>query len=387
MLSDGALRMIILLHFHSIGFNPLQLAYLFLLYELFGMITNLTAGWLAKKTGLNITLYFGLALQITSILLLTLIDESWDITLSVIFVMSIQGISGIAKDLTKISAKSSIKLVIPNTNKKLFKWVALITGSKNSIKGLGFLIGTFLLTFYNFNISLYIMAIVLFFILIITLIFIPAEILKITKNTKFIEVFSVNQNINFLSLGRVFLFGARDIWLVIGLPVFLYSLLSDGTQEGNYKTFFIIGTFMSSWTILYGLVQSFTPKILSETKPIKNQVKFWANILIIIPLILIVLNIIFQELELTITIVLLFIFGFVFAVNSSIHSFLILSFTKKNRVTLDVGFYYMSNAFGRLVGTFLSGLSYQMGGFYFCLFLTSIFLFFNRLSLNKITIK
>ena len=166
MLSDGALRMIILLHFHSIGFNPLQLAYLFLLYELFGMITNLTAGWLAKKTGLNITLYFGLALQIISILLLTLIDESWDITLSVIFVMSIQGVSGIAKDLTKISAKSSIKLVIPNTNKKLFKWVALITGSKNSIKGLGFLIGTFLLTFYNFNISLYIMAIVLFFILI-----------------------------------------------------------------------------------------------------------------------------------------------------------------------------------------------------------------------------
>jgi len=387
MLSDGALRMIVLLHFHTIGFNPLQLAYLFLLYELFGMITCLTAGWLTKKIGLNITLYLGLTLQIISILLLTLIDKSWDITLAIVFVMSIQGISGIAKDLTKISAKSSIKLVFFKSNKKLFKWVALITGSKNSIKGLGFFIGTLLLTFYNFNTSLYIMAIVLFLVLVFTVISIPSEILMTIKSTKFIEVFSIDRNINLLSLSRVFLFGARDIWLVVGLPVFLYSLLSDGSKEANYKAFLIIGIFMASWTILYGLIQSLTPKILSETKTIKNHAKFWSNLLILIPLMLIVLNIIFQELELTITILLLFIYGFIFAVNSSIHSFLILSFTNKDRVSLDVGFYYMSNAFGRLIGTFLSGFSYQTGGFYFCLFLTSIFLFFNRLSLAKIIFK
>jgi len=370
MLSDGALRMIVLLHFHSIGFSPLQLAYLFLLYEFFGMITNLTAGWIAKKIGLNITLYFGLILQIISLITLTQIDKSWSVSTTVIVVMFIQGISGIAKDLTKMSAKSSVKLLAPQENQKLFKWVALLTGSKNAVKGLGFLLGALLLTFFNFHFSLIIMSVILTIILILTFFLLPNNLLTVNKKIKFIEIFSNNSNVNYLSLGRVFLF--------------FYNILSNGIQDDNHKAFFIIGSFMAIWTIFYGFIQSITPKILSETKALYSQAKVWANILIIIPLILIILNINFNESKLIITIVLLFIFGFVFAINSSIHSFLILKFTDKDRVTLDVGFYYMSNAFGRLIGTLLSGLSFEYGGFSLCLILTTILLFFNRLSLKKI---
>ena len=158
MLTDGALRMLVLLHFHTLGFTPLQLAYLFLLYEFFGMVTNLTAGWIAKKIGLNITLYSGLLLQILSLLLLTQIDKNWSITLSVIFVMATQGLSGIAKDLTKMSSKSSVKLLAPDNNSKLFQWVSFMTGSKNAVKGFGFLLGSLLLTFIGFKSSLVFMA-------------------------------------------------------------------------------------------------------------------------------------------------------------------------------------------------------------------------------------
>ena len=158
MLTDGALRMLVLLHFHTLGFTPLQLAYLFLLYEFFGMVTNLTAGWIAKKIGLNITLYSGLFLQILSLLLLTQIDKNWSITLSVIFVMATQGLSGIAKDLTKMSSKSSVKLLAPDNNSKLFQWVSFMTGSKNAVKGFGFLLGSLLLTFIGFKSSLFFMA-------------------------------------------------------------------------------------------------------------------------------------------------------------------------------------------------------------------------------------
>jgi hypothetical protein len=60
-------------------------------------------------------------------------------------------------------------------------------------------------------------------------------------------------------------------------------------------------------------------------------------------------------------------FGVVFAVNSALHSYLILAFTKAERVTMDVGYYYMANAGGRLAGTLLSGLTYQVGGLTFML--------------------
>ena len=384
MLTDGALRMLVLLHFHTLGFTPLQLAYLFLLYEFFGMVTNLTAGWIAKKIGLNITLYSGLFLQILSLLLLTQIDKNWSITLSVIFVMATQGLSGIAKDLTKMSSKSSVKLLAPDNNSKLFQWVSFMTGSKNAVKGFGFLLGSLLLTFIGFKLSLFFMAAFLSITLILVLILLKDKISTTKKDTKFSEVFSKNKNINYLSLGRVFLFGARDTWLVVGLPIFLYSILSDGSTESNHKAFFVIGTFMAGWTVFYGFVQSITPKLVSNNNSTRKQIEFWASALAVIPLFLILLNFYTHDFLLHITIFVLFIFGFVFAINSSIHSFLILKFTDKNRVTLDVGFYYMSNAFGRLMGTLLSGLSYQYGGFSACVLVATILLFINRISIKKL---
>jgi predicted MFS family arabinose efflux permease len=384
MLTDGALRMLVLLHFHTLGFTPLQLAYLFLLYEFFGMVTNLTAGWIAKKIGLNITLYSGLFLQILSLLLLTQIDKNWSITLSVIFVMATQGLSGIAKDLTKMSSKSSVKLLAPDNNSKLFQWVSFMTGSKNAVKGFGFLLGSLLLTFIGFKLSLFFMAAFLSITLILVLILLKDKLSTTKKDTKFSEVFSKNKNINYLSLGRVFLFGARDTWLVVGLPIFLYSILSDGSIESNHKAFFVIGTFMAGWTVFYGFVQSITPKLVSNNNSTRKQIEFWASALAVIPLFLILLNFYTHDFLLHITIFVLFIFGFVFAINSSIHSFLILKFTDKNRVTLDVGFYYMSNAFGRLMGTLLSGLSYQYGGFSACVLVAAILLFINRISIKKL---
>jgi predicted MFS family arabinose efflux permease len=384
MLTDGALRMLVLLHFHTLGFSPLQLAYLFLLYEFFGMVTNLTAGWIAKKIGLNITLYSGLFLQILSLLLLTQIDKNWSITLSVIFVMATQGLSGIAKDLTKMSSKSSVKLLAPDNNSKLFQWVSFMTGSKNAVKGFGFLLGSLLLTFIGFKSSLFFMAAFLSITLILVLILLKDKLSTTKKDTKFSEVFSKNKNINYLSLGRVFLFGARDTWLVVGLPIFLYSILSDGSIESNHKAFFVIGTFMAGWTVFYGFVQSITPKLVSNNNSTRKQIEFWASALAVIPLFLILLNFYTQDFLLHITIFVLFVFGFVFAINSSIHSFLILKFTDKNRVTLDVGFYYMSNAFGRLMGTLLSGLSYQYGGFSACVLVATILLFINRISIKKL---
>ena len=384
MLTDGALRMLVLLHFHTLGFSPLQLAYLFLLYEFFGMVTNLTAGWIAKKIGLNITLYSGLFLQILSLLLLTQIDKNWSITLSVIFVMATQGLSGAAKDLTKMSSKSSVKLLAPDNNSKLFQWVSFMTGSKNAVKGFGFLLGSLLLTFIGFKLSLFFMAAFLSITLILVLILLKEKLSTTKKDTKFSEVFSKNKNINYLSLGRVFLFGARDTWLVVGLPIFLYSILSDGSIESNHKAFFVIGTFMAGWTVFYGFVQSITPKLVSNNNSTRKQIEFWASALAVIPLFLILLNFYTQDFLLHITIFVLFVFGFVFAINSSIHSFLILKFTDKNRVTLDVGFYYMSNAFGRLMGTLLSGLSYQYGGFSACVLVAAILLFINRISIKKL---
>ena len=384
MLTDGALRMLVLLHFHTLGFTPLQLAYLFLLYEFFGMVTNLTAGWIAKKIGLNITLYSGLFLQILSLLLLTQIDKNWSITLSVIFVMATQGLSGIAKDLTKMSSKSSVKLLAPDNNSKLFQWVSFMTGSKNAVKGFGFLLGSLLLTFIGFKSSLFFMAAFLSITLILVLILLKDKLSTTKKDTKFSEVFSKNKNINYLSLGRVFLFGARDTWLVVGLPIFLYSILSDGSIESNHKAFFVIGTFMAGWTVFYGFVQSITPKLVSNNNSTRKQIEFWASALAVIPLFLILLNFYTHDFLLHITIFVPFIFGFVFAINSSIHSFLILKFTDKNRVTLDVGFYYMSNAFGRLMGTLLSGLSYQYGGFSACVLVATILLFINRISIKKL---
>lgn len=374
MLTDGALRMLVLLHFHTLGFSPVQLAYLFVLYEIAGVVTNLSAGWIAARFGLTSTLYAGLSLQVIALLALAQLDPAWGITASVVFVMLVQGLSGVAKDLAKMSAKSAVKILAPTTGGGLFRWVAVLTGSKNAVKGSGFLLGAALLAMFGFVPSVLAMAVILFVILIGVVLGMPSGLPAPRKDAKFSEVISKNRNINWLSAARLFLFGARDVWFVVGIPIYFYAVLSDGSTEGNRAAFFMIGTFMAGWTILYGFVQGAAPRILRATArteaDLLAQAKRWVGALIIVPAALAGLVWLTPDPSATLTgtIVLgLLIFGGIFAVNSSLHSFLILSFTDAKRVTMDVGFYYMSNAAGRLVGTVLSGATYQIGGLPLCL--------------------
>ncbi|MFT6105542.1 MAG: hypothetical protein ACJA1E_001976 [Paracoccaceae bacterium] len=374
MLTDGALRMLVLLHFHTLGFSPVQLAYLFIFYEIAGVVTNLSAGWIAARFGLTATLYAGLTLQVVALVALAQLDPAWGITVSVVFVMLVQGLSGVAKDLAKMSSKSAVKILAPTTGGGLFRWVAVLTGSKNAVKGSGFLLGAVLLAVFGFVPSVLTMAAILFVILIGVLIGMPAGLPAGRKDAKFSEVFSKNRNINWLSAARLFLFGARDVWFVVGIPIYFYAVFSDGTVQGNRSAFFMIGSFMAVWTILYGIVQSWAPHILKARLRTEAEMlelaKRWVGALIIVPVLLALLVWITPapSLALSTTIVLgLLVFGGIFAVNSSLHSYLILSFTDAKRVTMDVGFYYMSNATGRLVGTLLSGLTYQTGGLPLCL--------------------
>jgi len=374
MLTDGALRMLVLLHFHTLGFSPVQLAYLFVLYEIAGVVTNLSAGWIAARFGLTSTLYAGLSLQVVALLALTQLDPVWSVAASVVFVMLVQGLSGVAKDLAKMSSKSAVKLLAPTTGGGLFRWVALLTGSKNAVKGAGFLLGAGMLALLGFVPSTLVMAAILFVILIGVIIGMPAGLPVGRKDAKFTEVLSKNRNINWLSAARLFLFGARDVWFVVGIPIYFYAVLSDGSVESKREAFFMIGSFMAVWTILYGAVQGWAPKILRATGRTEGdtlaQARHWNLALVVVPALLAALVWITPAPSpaLTVTIVIgLLVFGAIFAVNSALHSYLILSFTDAKRVTMDVGFYYMSNAAGRLVGTLLSGFTYQLGGLALCL--------------------
>ncbi len=239
----------------------MQLAYLFVLYEVMGVVTNLSAGWLAARFGLTSTLYAGLGLQIVALVALSQLDPAWGLSASVVFVMGVQGLSGVAKDLAKMSAKSAVKILAPSGDGALFKWVALLTGSKNAIKGLGFLLGTVLLGLWGFVTSVWVMAVVLAVILAGVVTFMPAGLPQGKRSAKFSQVFSKDPNINRLSLARMFLFGARDVWFVVGIPIYFYAILSDGSEEGNRTAFFVIGKFMALWIILYGVVQGFAPKM------------------------------------------------------------------------------------------------------------------------------
>ncbi|MDA0901175.1 MAG: organoarsenical effux MFS transporter ArsJ [Proteobacteria bacterium] len=390
MLSDGALRMLVLLAFHERGFSPVQLAYLFLLYELAGVITNLSAGWLAARFGLTRTLYTGLILQVGALLALTALDPAWSIGASVTYVMAVQGASGVAKDLAKMSSKSAVKHLAPE-GAGLLKWVSWLTGSKNAVKGLGFLLGAGLLALYGYNTALLGMAAILALILLALLFFMPDGLPKGNKATKFSTVISRDKNINRLSAARVFLFGARDVWFVVGIPVYFYAVLSDGSDESRRAAFFMIGTFMAVWIILYGAVQAMAPRILRKgadnLAQLSASARQWALALVPIPTLLAVTVSTAGGPApwLTVTLVLgLLVFGAVFAVNSALHSYLILAFSKSERVSQDVGFYYMANAAGRLLGTGLSGLAYQWGGVEACLMVASGLLALSAVAANRL---
>lgn len=381
MLTDGALRMLVLLHFHTLGFSPVQLAYLFVLYEIAGVVTNLAAGWIAARFGLTSTLYAGLGVQVLALLALAQLDPGWAVGASVAYVMAVQGASGVAKDLAKMSSKSAVKVLAPKEGGGLFRWVALLTGSKNAVKGLGFLAGAAALGLFGFTASVLGMAAVLSLILLAVALRMPPGLSMGRKDAKFREVISKNREINWLSAARVFLFGARDVWFVVGIPIYFYAALSDGTEAGNRAAFFMIGSFMAVWTILYGAVQAAAPRLLhARTRPdpeIAALARHWVAALIPVPAALAALVVMSGAPAPWLTGVLvigLLIFGALFAVNSALHSYLILAFTSDDRVTLDVGFYYMANAAGRLLGTLMSGLAYQIGGVALCLAAAALFI-------------
>ncbi|MCB1337687.1 MAG: organoarsenical effux MFS transporter ArsJ, partial [Maritimibacter sp.] len=331
MLTDGALRMLVLLHFHELGFAPITLAWLFLLYEIAGIVTNLSAGWLAARFGLASTLYAGLTLQILALLALSRLDPGWAMALSVPFVMAVQGLSGVAKDLAKMSSKSAVKLLAPSGDGGLFRWVALLTGSKNAVKGLGFFLGAALLGLAGFTASVTAMAAILAVILVAVVLFMPTGLPRGSKSAKFAHVFATDARVNRLSLARMFLFGARDTWFVVGIPIYFSSVLTDGTPEGARRAFFLVGGFMALWIIGYGAVQAFAPRLLraasrSEAEIVGLAVR-WVGGLVLIPAALALAALVPGAWLTPVLVAGLLAFGFVFAVNSSVHSYLILAFT------------------------------------------------------------
>lgn len=363
-LTDGALRMLVVLHFHALGYSPLQIAALFLFYEFFGVVTNLLGGYLGARLGLNRTMNIGLGLQVGALLMLTVPAA----LLTVPWVMAAQALSGIAKDLNKMSAKSAIKLLVPAGEQgKLYHWVAVLTGSKNALKGAGFFLGGLLLAGLGFSGSVLAMAAVLALVWLGSLIGLKQDLGKKASKPKFRELLSKSPAINRLSGARLFLFGARDVWFVVALPVYLSTVFGWNVQQ--------VGAFLAAWVIGYGVVQSFAPYLTGKRQgrvPDGKTAFGWAAALAGIPA-LIALGLTSGLSPWLMVPGGLLVFGALFAVNSSLHSFLIVSWAKADGVSLDVGFYYMSNALGRLIGTILSGWVFQQWGLEACLWVSSLF--------------
>lgn len=373
-LTDGAIRMLVVLYFHSLGFSPLEVAGLFVFYEFFGIVTNFVGGWLGARVGLERTMWIGMGLQVLALASLA-VPEAW---LNVPYVMAAQALSGIAKDLNKMSAKASVKHFATDAGEGLFRWVAVLTGSKNTLKGVGFFLGALLLDVFGFRAALLILSGGLGIVLIATVIMLPASIGKMKNKPKFSEMFSLLPAINTLSAARFFLFGARDIWFVIALPVYLSSV--SGWSHSA------IGSFMALWVIAYGLVQASAPKLLRRQKgggPDARSAFRWVAILSVVPA-LIALALSLDLPSTSVVVVGLMVFGIVFAINSAVHSYLILKLSDNEKVSLNVGFYYMSNAGGRLIGTILSGLVGQFYSLQGCLWMSSLFLVFATIITHRL---
>jgi MFS family permease len=356
-LSDGALRMLVLLHFYQLGYSPFTLAFLFLLYEAMGVVANLVGGWLATRYGIARMLAVGLATQILGFLLLSALSPQWTAALSVAWVVLAQGLCGVAKDLTKTASKSAIKLTAGEASGRLFKWVAFFTGSKNAMKGVGFFLGGLLLQALGFLQALWLMAALLALVLAGVLLFVPRLMGKSKASKSARELFAKNRGINLLAAARVLLFGARDVWFVVGVPVFLYAA---------GWSFTMVGGFLALWTIGYGAVQALAPALVRRsTDGLSTEVpaaRLWSGLLALVPMALAALVLAgVPQLE-WVVVAGLGIFGFAFAVNSSVHSYLVLAYAGSEKAAEDVGFYYAANAMGRFFGTLMSGLLYQWGG-------------------------
>ena len=378
-LTDGALRMVVLLHFHELGFGPLELSFLFLSYEFMGILTNLFGGIAGSKFGLEQTLKTGLLIQIFALIAISFVQPSWGKLLSVAFVMSCQAFSGIAKDLTKMSSKSAVKFVVPEDGSsgrqsRLFRWVAVLTGSKNALKGVGFFVGSALLSSCGYRASLLLLASIVAAALLTVLVWLDERIGKSSKSIPNRIWASTYPAVNRLSIARFFLFGSRDIWFVVALPIFL-----DETLGWSFEG---IGAFLAVWVIGYGIIQSGAPSVIrlkGASGVIQTSTRLWSFILMLFTILLTLL--VANDIAKSATVIVgLLLFGVLFALNSSLHSYLILAFTEDdNDVAVNVGLYYSANAFGRLFGTLLSGLTYLWGGLSAALFTCCVFLAANWL--------
>ena len=356
-LTDGALRMLVLFHFYQLGYSPFTLAFLFLLYEAAGIVANLVGGWLATRFGIARMLVVGLCTQITGFMLLSALSPDWSATLSVVWVVIAQGVCGVAKDLTKTASKSAIKITAGQASGQLFKWVAWFTGSKNAMKGVGFFMGGVLLQYLGFSGALWLMAGLLCLVLIGVLRLLPPMLGKSQASKSAKELFAKSKGINLLAAARVFLVGARDVSFVVGVPVYLYAA---------GWTFSMVGGFLAVWTIGYGLVQAIAPQLVKRSQDgLTEEVpaaRLWSFMLAVVPIALAWYTWQDPSQSAWVVVIGLGIFGVAFAVNSSVHSYLILAYAGSAKAAEDVGFYYAANASGRFMGTLLSGLLYQWGG-------------------------
>jgi len=365
-LTDGALRMLVVLHFHSLGFTPFEIASLFLFYEFFGIVTNAVGGWLGARIGLNRTMQIGLLMQIGALSMLLVPEQM----LTVVWVMMAQALSGIAKDLNKMSAKSSMKSIASDQNEGLYRIVAFLTGSKNALKGAGFFIGALLLSLFEFQGAVTVMVVMLTMVWLLSLLLLRQELGVMKNKPKFNQIFSKSTAVNWLSLARFFLFGARDVWFVVALPVFLHQTLGwDFWQVGGY---------LAAWIIIYGFIQAVAPKLTGKNKApeaVRAQLVIFGGLLALIPAAIALALTRDFSVVYVVTIGLL-LFALFFAMNSALHSFLIVRFARADGASLDIGFYYMANAGGRLAGTVASGALFQVFGLGACLWVSALLIAF-----------
>ena len=365
-LTDGALRMLVVLHFHSLGFTPFEIASLFLFYEFFGIVTNAVGGWLGARIGLNRTMQIGLLMQIGALSMLLVPEQM----LTVVWVMMAQALSGIAKDLNKMSAKSSMKSIASDQNEGLYRIVAFLTGSKNALKGAGFFIGALLLSLFEFQGAVTAMVLMLTMVWLLSLLLLRQELGVMKNKPKFNQIFSKSTAVNWLSLARFFLFGARDVWFVVALPVFLHQTLGwDFWQVGGY---------LAAWIIIYGFIQAVAPKLTGKNKApqaVRAQLVIFGGLLALIPAAIALALTRDFSVVYVVTIGLL-LFALFFAMNSALHSFLIVRFARADGASLDIGFYYMANAGGRLAGTVASGALFQVFGLGACLWVSALLIAF-----------
>lgn len=386
-ITDGAVRMIVLLHAYQQQFSALDVAIMFSMYEAAGIITNLAAGMLGARWGIKTTLLWGLTVQLFGLGMLFGWQEDWSKAEAIIYVTASQMLCGVAKDLTKLGGKTVTKLVTPEgKNSSLFKLVSLITGWKNSLKGAGYFLGAATVG-VNYYMSLGILCGLVVAAMPWAIIGLSNQLGRTRKeNVSFSQLFNNNHNINTLSLSRVFLFASRDLWFEVPLPFFLRS-----AESGIGWSRALTGAFLAIFIIVYGQVQSWTPQVvlqpLRQSPPDKYGAFWWAASLVV-PLsilggIMLGTGIYGPGVDpapaiVAIT-VLLYSFCVLFAVNSAIHSYLIVRYAQSDKVAMQVGVYYASNALGRLVGTMLSGVLYTYAGdtveerFGVCLFSSVLF--------------